>query len=218
MAVIYKVFPKHDCIVGVWEIVETLENLKERFEDTEIEQINKYKSEVPKLQWLSCRILLKELLSEIDPETSKKNMEMKKSNTGKPYFKNIPYHFSIAHSGNRSAVVVHKSKAVGIDIEKIDPKIEKTAHKFIPQKDLINITSGDKNKLENMYVFWSAKEAIYKLYGKGNLDFLKNISLEKFRYDSSGVIEAAIQKEDYISIKVKYEKLDGYMLAYAIER
>ena len=76
-----------------------------------------------------------------------------------------------------------------------------------------------------MHVYWGAKEALYKAYGKGELDFKKNILVEPFLYEnipyhaSDGEFQGTILKEDFKkNFNLFYRKIDNYILVYAIEK
>jgi 4'-phosphopantetheinyl transferase len=65
---------------------------------------------------------------------------------------------------------------VGIDIERMRPRIEKVRERFLHTEESASI---NKDKvLEQLTLAWCAKEALYKLYGQRNLDFRENIRVE----------------------------------------
>ena len=67
-----------------------------------------------------------------------------------------------------------------------------------------------------MHVCWSAKEALYKYYGRKQLDF-RNILLEPFTFEGEGFVKAKIQTENFSEqILVRYKKFNEYILAYTI--
>ena len=109
--------------------------------------------------------------------------------------------------------MISKDKAVGIDIELIKDKIERIAHKFLCKEEIEFIE--ENNRIEQLYVTWCAKEAIYKLHGKKSVSFLNNIKLKPFQYHERGSFEgelvvASSQKK----FCVQYEKFDGYMIGF----
>jgi len=76
----------------------------------------------------------------------------------------------------------------------------------------------ENNHIEQLYVYWGAKEALYKLYGKRALHFKENLLIEPFEYKGKGVINGCISigkmKETY---SLHYEKISDYMLVYVLE-
>jgi phosphopantetheinyl transferase len=95
----------------------------------------------------------------------------------------------------------------------IKDKIERIANKFLSAKELEFIQ--EQERIEQLYVCWCAKEAIYKLHGKKNVSFVENIDLKPFHYSGNGSFAAnldvgSIHKE----FKVHYEKFDEYMIGF----
>lgn len=135
--------------------------------------------------------------------------------SGKPYLANFPHFISLSHSFDYAAVMVSKDKAVGIDIELIKDKIERIAHKFMSKRELAFIS---KDRIEQLYACWCAKEAIYKLHGKKNISFLDHIRIEPFEYSGTGSFIASLdtgsQKNQYT---VHYDKFEEYMIGYVAD-
>lgn len=197
--------------LGIWKLEEDAEvflsklklNQKEKDFLNTIVNSKRYK------QWLGSRVLLKELLD------TDEFVELKNDEHGKPMLSTMPYHLSITHSAEYAGVIVSKEYAVGIDIEHIHPKIERIAHKFMCPEDFDSLDF--QYEIEQMYVYWCAKEAMYKLYGKRALDFKKHIFIQPFEYMHFGEIKGKIQKDDYRhEFKITYEKLGDYMMAYVV--
>ncbi|MFH0866327.1 MAG: 4'-phosphopantetheinyl transferase superfamily protein [Bacteroidota bacterium] len=200
-----------DTLLGVWEITETPDMLLRKIglNDDEEKQYCGFRNDTRRMQWLSYRVLLKELIS--DEEYS----HVIYDEFGKPYLQFNSHHLSVSHSGKYSAAIVSRHFPVGIDIEIIHPKIEKVIYKFLSDTEINNI--GIASRLEQLYVCWGAKESLYKLYGEKNLLFQEHIWLHPFDYVGKGVFCAEIntgkfQKE----YAVRYEKLDDYMLVYTV--
>jgi phosphopantetheine--protein transferase-like protein len=135
---------------------------------------------------------------------------------GKPYLQFKSHHLSVSHAGKFSAAIVNKNSLVGIDIEKVHPKIHKIVHKFLSEKEIMNISPA--NDIDSLYVCWGAKEALYKLYGKKNLLFIENILLDSFVYSGSGDITGTISTNEFKQkFNLHYEKLQDYMLVYTTD-
>lgn len=104
------------------------------------------------------------------------------ADTRKPYLSQEQYHFSISHCGNYAAAIVSSNERVGIDIEKPDVKVTRISHKFIHENELSFLQNSLQNVLQNdvlttTTVLWSAKEALFKWYGLGNVDFKEHMQL-----------------------------------------
>jgi 4'-phosphopantetheinyl transferase len=198
-------------LLGVWEITETPEVLlrKIRLNKEEKDLYDGFRNDTRRMQWLSYRVLLKELITE------EEYSHVIYDEFGKPYLLYDSHHLSVSHSGKYSAAIVSRDFPVGIDIEITHPKIEKVVHKFLSDKEMKHI--GDASRLEKLYVYWGAKESLYKLYGERNLLFQENILLQPFNFAEKGEFTGEIntgkfQKE----YTIHYEKLNDYMLVYTI--
>jgi 4'-phosphopantetheinyl transferase EntD len=127
-----------------------------------------------RLQHLAGRYLLKHLFPDFPYS------EILIADTRKPYLANEQYHFSISHCGNYAAALVSSDHRVGIDIEKPTQKIKRVMHKFIHDNDLLHMNGSylyRYDPLQLLTVIWSAKEALFKWYSLGEVDFKEYMQL-----------------------------------------
>jgi 4'-phosphopantetheinyl transferase len=124
------------------------------------------------------------------------------------------WNISISHSHDKIAVIVDETARPGVDIELIDPKIERIAHKFMSAGELRNLSA--KYRIEELFVHWAAKEALYKMHGKKGLHFIGDLLVHQFTYDpSGGVINGSITTgEEKGTYELCYEKTGSHMLVY----
>lgn len=163
-----------------------------------------------KLHWLSSRVLIRKALGNPDVFIHLENDER-----GRPQVHNFPVNLSISHSFEFSALLVSEKFMVGIDIEKIDPKIERIKNKFLRRDELNSI--AESHRLEQLYVYWCAKEAMYKWHGRKQLDFREHLHVNPFPYSSGGNIHGTISKNNFHKeLKICFEELEDYMMAYTI--
>lgn len=142
-----------------------------------------------RLQHLAGRYLLPYLFTDFP------NEEIEIASTRKPFLPDEQYHFSISHCGNFAAAIVSKNERVGIDIELVTDKVAKIAHKFLNEAEKISVNSEGVNIQSAVYstvdcrpstidqrltLFWSAKETVFKWWGKGEVDFRQHIQLQDF--------------------------------------
>ena len=197
---------------ALWKIDEQAEELISQLqlkyhEVKHLESLHKGKRN---LHWLSTRVLLRKML-ETDCY-----IDCRVDEHGKPYLANFPHFISLSHSFDYAAVMISKNKPVGIDIELIKDKIERIAHKFMNQEELLNMNS--EHLTEHLYISWCAKEAIYKLQGKKNVSFLNNIRLNQFGFSTEGRLKAKLMVEhSEKEFEVHYQKIDGYMIGYVAD-
>ncbi|MBC7588945.1 MAG: 4-phosphopantetheinyl transferase family protein, partial [Chitinophagaceae bacterium] len=62
-------------------------------------------------------------------------------------------------------------------------------------------------------LLWSSKEAIFKWWGNGDVDFSKMIRLEKFEMQGKGFFKASFQETP---LQIEYEMFDKLCLAWVI--
>lgn len=195
--------------MGIWEITETVDELLAQLTLTEREDsiFKVLHGDTRKKQWLAYRMIIKKIINSPDI------LDINYSAFGRPMILNMATRISVSHSGSYAAAMVSYNKPVGIDIEKIHPRIEKVVYKFLNEHELIDLQND--YTIEHMHVCWSAKEAIYKFYHRRQLDFKENILLEPFVFNQSGIIEGRIQLPDMTKrLRLHYERFDGYMLVY----
>jgi phosphopantetheinyl transferase len=151
-----------------------------------------------RLQHLAGRYLLRYLFPDFP------NHEILIADTRKPFLPNEQYHFSISHCGDYAAAIVSANKRVGIDIEIPTNRVLKIAHKFLNNGEKKIIDEQHAN-FKDQYslteyqlptVFWSAKEAIFKWWGRGEVDFKEMIQIDQFSYSEQGNMNASFMKED----------------------
>jgi len=189
--------------VGLWKITETEEELLNVLTNKGFDKATIYqtKNKQRLKQWLATRILLYDFFD---------NCTITYDELGKPHLDN-GWFISISHSNEFVAIALNKDTHCGIDIEKITHKVERIKHKFLNPLDLQNVTL-----LEHLTLYWGAKEALYKYYGKKEVLFIENLFINNFsEYNSSfnGKIELTnFQKE----LPMTWEKIEDYILVYTL--
>lgn len=169
--------------LGVWKITEDEPFFREKVNiPTAIHHWHK------RLQHLAGRYLLQEL----HPGFPLGNIRIMESR--KPYVADHPLHFSISHCGDFVAAIVSDAGAVGIDIEDVKEKIEKVSHKFLSPEEQRFI--DPTHSLAHKTICWSAKEAVFKWYGLGRVDFRENMHLLPFNFGQKGHIQCNFNKAD----------------------
>jgi phosphopantetheinyl transferase len=137
----------------------------------------------------------------------------------KPLLANRKLHFSISHCNDFAAAIVSEKKSVGIDVELVTQKIELVKARFLSEHELNLLSSRNyqllTKKNEILTLFWSAKECIFKWYGKGHLSFKNNMSLnELFLENEHGSINADFIKDKKVHLKIEFRFFDTLCLAW----
>jgi len=160
-----------------------------------------------KREWLSIRVLLKELLGE--------EKEILYNSLGKPYLSDNSFHISISHTKGYAALIVNKENEVAIDIEKISPKVENVRKRFVNEEEE-KVLSQTYEKI-HLILYWSAKESLFKLLGVENVDFKQHLHIQPFepvigKWSDFEVYETRTKYQN--CYKIKYFVHDDYVLTY----
>jgi phosphopantetheinyl transferase len=193
--------------LGIWKIEEP-----EEFFLAEVPQHRAITHPHKRLQHLAGRYLLKYLFPDF-PYT-----EIVVAETKKPYLPYEQYHFSISHCGEYAAAIVSNKQRVGIDIELPSPKIKKISHKFlnIEEREKFNITPAAHNENDKLLtVLWSSKEAVFKWWGWGSVDFSDHILLHTFDIKEKGIIDANfIRMQRSFDLKLYYKVFETICMVW----
>ncbi len=159
-----------------------------------------------RLQHLAGRYLLQELY----PDFPYHLIEI--ADTRKPFLPGEKYHFSISHCGDYAAVIISEKMRMGIDIELITPKIELIKHKFLVEKEMALITHDFHSYLT---LLWSCKEAVFKWYGYGGVDFKKHIVIENLHFNNGyGIVNCLFLKANEKRLVINFNFFKNLSLAW----
>lgn len=200
---LYKKLEQGEYSLGIWRIEEDISFFKNRIESNS--QIN---NEGKRLQWFATRYLAQHVFGE--------PIEVSNYANGKPHIINSIQHISISHTANFAGVVISNTHNVGIDIEFINPKIERIAHKFLTPAETELIDSNER--IEKLILYWSAKESLFKFYGLGAIDFKTQLIVTPFNLQPEGMLSAKIigKERPFENLNVKYEFFDNHVLTYIV--
>jgi phosphopantetheinyl transferase (holo-ACP synthase) len=178
MPICYKL-NQADFILGLWEITESLIELLDLFSKTapknEFEKVGNFKNPQRKMEWISTRLLLYDLLN--------KSVSIKYTENGKPILENENHDISVSHTKGMVAVIIANNMA-GIDIEKITDRVLRIENRFLSSIEKRQISDNDR--IEQLLAYWSAKETLYKISGAKYLNFKKNLYINPFPMGKNG--------------------------------
>jgi phosphopantetheinyl transferase len=161
-----------------------------------------------RLQHLAGRWLLKYLFPEFPLEL------IRIADTRKPFLENEIFHFSISHCGDYAAVIVSEKCRVGVDIEIPTHKVERIKHKFLHREELELLKHKGMESIVPLTLMWSCKEAVFKWWSYGNVDFSDQIRLLPSDLKVKGSINACfIEKESY-DLSLHYNLFEDLCLAW----
>ena len=197
-------FTGKESAVGIWHIQETEEELAfDAFEQCPEELLSPPK----RLEWLAGRVLTKTLLEKINLTYS----GIIKDEFGKPFLKELPHSMSLTHSFPYVAAQIDMSSIVGIDLEQPKQKLLAIGSRVLSPTELNN--AG--NDLTKHCVYWCAKEALYKIYGKRSLHFSTQLNIEPFVLQSSGILNGLISaNEQQLPVTLLYRIDTNFVFVY----
>lgn len=197
--------------LGLWRIEESEEWYRDNLllSPMELRQLGHFKGRRRK-EWLAVRQLVHQMSGR------EERGAFIKDEFGKPHLAHSPYQISISHSEQLAAAIAAPVN-VGIDIQKIVTKITRIAHKFLREEEWASI--AEHNLIPHMHLYWGAKEALYKAYGRRALDFKEHIFVNSFSMESdTGRMQGRIQKDDFCAnYEIYYRHVGPYVLVYALE-
>ena len=164
-------------------------------------------TEKRKQEWLSIRVLLKELLGE--------EKEILYNSFGKPYLSDNSFHISISHTKGYAALIINKENEVAIDIEKIAPRVENIRKRFVNEEEEKALSQS--NEIIHLLLYWSAKESLFKRLGVENVDFKMHLHIQPFEpiLEEWSDFEAYETRTKYQNcFKIKYFVHEDYVLTY----
>ena len=199
----------NDAEIGVWQITETEEELKELSSTPtdEMEEISFIRSESLRKQRLAVRALLNTMFDD--------KVYLSHHDNGKPYLENNPVNISITHTEKYVAVILHEEENVGIDIESLDRDFSVVEKKALSEDEIEDLEDEKRN--EQLAIYWCAKEAIFKLLSRYNVDFAEQIEVERFRPRGEGELEATFTyKDEEEEFDLEYITFDRHVLVWVV--
>jgi phosphopantetheinyl transferase len=197
--------------LGIWKIEEP-----ESFFLKKVPLRQQVTHPYKRLQHLAGRMLLPELFEDFPLA------EIIIADTRKPFLERDVYHFSISHCGNFAGAIASGNHRVGVDIEFVSPRLKGIAPKFLNEDERQYLTQWQYMSalhLQMITIIWSAKEAIFKWYGAGNVDFRKHMVMDGiiiFGSDGWITIPFLFKKEQNIPLKVVAKTFNDLVVAYVV--
>lgn len=132
------------------------------------------------------------------------------ADTRKPFLPNDPFHFSISHCGEYAAAIISPNYRVGVDIELYTEKVHKIKHKFLNEAEMHFVHSYNvAMQTQILTLLWSCKEAMFKWYGLGDVDFSTMLLTQPFELKPMGTIQAVFNNQLlHQSLTLEYQLLN----------
>lgn len=194
---------------AIREIKESSDELLELLDKKELylPSLQGMVAENRKKEWLSIRVLLRDLLNE--------EKEIIYSGTGKPSFADHSYYISLSHTKGFVAVILSKDHPVSIDIEYHSPRVKKIRTQFMSENEELNVDK--KNEETHLLLHWSAKECLFKMLDMEAVFFKENLHIKPFvpALHSHASFEAyETRTEQQQTFSIRYFVSDQYIISY----
>jgi 4'-phosphopantetheinyl transferase len=131
---------------------------------------------------------------------------------GKPYIENGPS-ISISH-GSEVAGFIRSDKTIGLDIQLITPQLGRIRNKYC-HPDELKVASESNNVLEYLTLLWSAKEAVFKMYGEG-LVFAEQIRIGPIDENRKIAKATVYRGNDSFIHEVKWNWIRNHAVVWSI--
>ena len=186
--------------LGIWKIEET-----EEFFLSNVPLQKEVTHPHKRLQHLAGRFLLQFLFPDFPYEL------IRIADTRKPYLPDEQYHFSISHCGDFAAAIVSRDLRVGIDIEIPSEKVERIKAKFLTEAEISKFETQNSGLLT---LLWSAKEAVFKWYAAGKVDFRQHIQIASIHLNDE-TIHCFFAKANQ-ELTIYYRQFDQLAMAWVV--
>lgn len=205
MAIVKTFTPSENTFLLVWKITEDAETLNKY-----LDHLTDAQTTTPKhsLHWLASRAAITTHFGLGAVVIINKDIYNRPS----MLVDGEKYHLSITHSSNYAAVMFSKYRNVALDLEKVDERVGRVAHKFINGAEEEMLLQS-KNIIHDQTLIWSAKETLYKFYGQKELDFKNHMTI----FTQQPQLRGCLHKTTPIFYDMNDELLDGFILTYMSE-
>lgn len=206
---IRKEFIEEDCLLGIWHITETRDELLDMLSTENKEKahiyLSKIRSKKRELEWLSIRVILQIL--------TKDNKTVKHTPEGQPFLSDNSFKISISHSKDYAVVLLHKHKKVGVDIENYSNRILKIEKRFMSDDEYID----SNNRILHLIIHWCAKETLYKLMNSTKIIFKEHLHIHPFQIKDKGIIKANESlTPDKTTFDIHYEVNKDFVITWGM--
>ncbi|HHT51816.1 MAG: 4'-phosphopantetheinyl transferase superfamily protein [Bacteroidales bacterium] len=182
--------------ICIWQINETeaffLDQLQ--LKEADLNSILQLKLPSRRLEKLACRVALSQCINNSEVNISYNSFGAPQIEKG---------FISFSHAKEIVAVAYSPNHPIGIDIEKVNSKILKLKHKFVGSKE---VNYFDMENPEQITQIWCTKEALFKWYEKGEVDFRKDLHIAP-DFQTATILKG----ENKMNLTLKRIKIDPYI-------
>lgn len=196
--------------LAIWKITETDEELLVGL-GNKLHQLDHHEriKGANARHYLASRLLIAELFPN-------QKIELLKDANNRPslLLNQVNHAISITHSHDLAGILLAQTGHPGIDLERTDRRIGRVKHKFMNDPEFA--FAGSETQTLEQTLIWSAKETLFKLYSRKEIDFREHLFIAPFTIGNQGVLTGLIQKDSMaIHVNITYEVFDEYVLTFA---
>ena len=204
-----RIYDSSDSVWGFWRILEDEKSLAAEVPSEGISA--SVSNPLKRLEFLAGRALIKSLLHHWNLPFE----GLRKDPFGKPYLAGSEMQISLSHSFPFVAAVLHRNKNVGIDLEQPKSKLLRIAPRVLSKAEL---SDAGENIVKHC-IYWCAKEAMIKIYGKKDLVFSKNLFISPFLLGPSGYLTGRILANNTeTAIPLEYIVTDNFVVVVSADK
>ncbi len=133
---------------------------------------------------------------------------------GKPHFGDGHPHFNYSHSQTHLFWGENPHFPMGVDIETLRPQLQRVAHKYCNPEELSYTDSGTKTRL--LLAIWSAKESMFKAYGKGVVDFREDMHIDRFEDAENGILRGYFKTGNSRRLNIYYRRFNNSICTWTL--
>ncbi|TSJ81342.1 MAG: 4'-phosphopantetheinyl transferase superfamily protein [Candidatus Cardinium sp.] len=140
-------------------------------------------------QSLAVRVALYHLLQKLALPI----LVLSKNGQGQPILGDGRFHISFTHTRYVAAVALSTVVPIGVDIEMVTPTLRRVQERFLTNKEVQNAN----HCLEQLAIYWAAKEALYKRLANQKITTFKAIFIAPFVLQGKGKVIAHFNGRKY---------------------
>ncbi len=160
------------------------------------EEYESLASEAIRHRWLASRYSVQQVSQQFP-------LKLIKELSGKPILLESECHISLSHCEGYVATI-HGDAPVGIDVERISHRAQKIKNYFLRDEELVLL--GEEN--EALILAWSAKESIFKWYGKKSLGYKSQLCIRSIDFEGQ-VMQMELITSEHNLIQPVFFRLDS---------
>lgn len=189
--------------VGIWKMEETTEEMWSLLQHTAWYQLefSRLKAEQRQKEWLATRLLLKEMLGH--------EAIIHHHPNGAPFLSETEKkQISISHTKDFVAIMLTDvTHIAGIDIEYRSERVRKVRSRFLNAEEEQFIDPA--HETEHLLICWCAKETLYKIINRQEVDFCRHLHTQPFSYAEQGTliaVDTCSESPKHVVLQYRVEK------------